>query len=52
MADLLNTKPTDNYGDDAIRTLTPREHVPLRPGTYIGKLGVGTQPDAGIYGLV
>ena len=52
MADLLNTKPTDNYGDDAIRTLTPREHVRLRPGMYIGKLGDGTQPDDGIYVLI
>ena len=53
MADLLNTSPNNNnYGDDAIRTLTPREHVRLRPGMYIGKLGDGTQPDDGIYVLI
>ena len=51
MADLLNTN-TNNYGDDAIRTLTPREHVRLRPGMYIGKLGDGTQSDDGIYVLI
>ncbi|MBQ8652429.1 MAG: type IIA DNA topoisomerase subunit B, partial [Alistipes sp.] len=50
MADLLNT--TQNYGDDAIITLTPREHVRLRPGMYIGKLGDGTQSDDGIYVLI
>ena len=43
---------TDNYGDDAIVTLSPREHVRLRPGMYIGKLGDGTQPDDGIYVLI
>ena len=43
MADLLNNIPTDNYGDDAIVTLTPREHIRLRPGMYIGKLGDGSQ---------
>ena len=51
MADLLNTN-LNNYGDDAIRTLTPREHVRLRPGMYIGKLGDGSQPDDGIYVLI
>ena len=40
------------YGDDAIVTLSPREHVRLRPGMYIGKLGDGTQPDDGIYVLI
>ncbi len=50
--DLLNTKPTGNYDDDAIRTLPPRDHVRLRPGMYIGKLGDGTQSDDGIYVLI
>ena len=49
MADLLNTNPNDSYGDDAIVTLSPREHIRLRPGMYIGKLGDGTQADDGIY---
>ena len=51
MADLLNTN-TNNYDDDAIRTLSPREHVRLRPGMYIGKLGDGSQADDGIYVLI
>ena len=50
MADLLNT-PT-NYDDDAIVTLSPREHIRLRPGMYIGKLGDGSQADDGIYVLI
>ncbi len=47
--DLING---GNYGDDAIVTLTPREHIRLRPGMYIGKLGDGTQSDDGIYVLI
>ncbi len=50
--DLLSNKPVDNYGDDAIKTLSPREHVRLRPGMYIGKLGDGSQSDDGIYVLI
>ena len=52
MADLLNTNPNDTYGDDAIVTLSPREHIRLRPGKYIGKLGDGSQADDGIYVLI
>ncbi len=53
MADLLNIKnDNNNYGDDAIVTLSPREHIRLRPGMYIGKLGDGTQSDDGIYVLI
>ena len=51
MADLLNTGKT-NYGDDSIVTLSPRDHIRLRPGMYIGKLGDGTQVDDGIYVLI
>ena len=40
------------YDDDAIKTLSPREHLRLRPGMYIGKLGDGSQPDDGIYVLI
>ncbi len=47
-----NTTPSNNYGDDAIVTLSPREHIRLRPGMYIGKLGDGTQSDDGIYVLI
>ena len=53
MADLLNTTPnTNNYTEETIKTLTPREHVRLRPGMYIGKLGDGTQSDDGVYVLI
>ena len=43
---------TNSYGDDAIITLSPREHIRLRPGMYIGKLGDGSQADDGIYVLI
>ena len=51
MAELKNNNIAD-YGDDAIKTLSPREHIRLRPGMYIGKLGDGTQSDDGIYVLI
>jgi topoisomerase-4 subunit B len=37
------------YNDDSVRTLDWREHIRLRPGMYIGKLGDGSSPDDGIY---
>lgn len=40
------------YTEDNIRTLEPREHVRLRPGMYIGKLGDGSASDDGIYILL
>ena len=40
------------YTEDNIRTLEPREHVRLRPGMYIGKLGDGSAVDDGIYILL
>ncbi|MDR2414260.1 MAG: type IIA DNA topoisomerase subunit B [Odoribacteraceae bacterium] len=42
----------ENYSEENIRTLDWKEHVRLRPGMYIGKLGDGTAPDDGIYVLV
>ncbi len=42
----------ENYGDDSIRTLDWKEHIRLRPGMYIGKLGDGTSHDDGIYVLL
>ena len=51
MSDLLKNTNND-YGDDAIVTLSPREHIRLRPGMYIGKLGDGSQADDGIYVLI
>ena len=41
-----------NYTEDSIRSLEPREHIRLRPGMYIGKLGDGSSADDGIYILV
>ena len=41
-----------SYDEDAIRTLNWREHIRLRPGMYIGKLGDGTASDDGIYVLL
>ena len=50
MSDILNNRTA--YDDDAIVTLSPREHIRLRPGMYIGKLGDGSQADDGIYVLI
>ncbi len=41
-----------NYTEDNIRSLDWREHIRLRPGMYIGKLGDGASSDDGIYVLV
>ncbi len=41
-----------DYGDDNIKTLEGLEHVRLRPGMYIGKLGDGSSADDGIYVLL
>ncbi|HRN78634.1 MAG TPA: DNA topoisomerase IV subunit B [Ferruginibacter sp.] len=41
-----------NYTEDSIRSLDWREHIRLRPGMYIGKLGDGSSPDDGIYVLL
>ncbi|MBW6478991.1 MAG: type IIA DNA topoisomerase subunit B [Bacteroidales bacterium] len=41
-----------NYSEDSIRTLEWNEHIRLRPGMYIGKLGDGSSPDDGIYVLI
>ena len=41
-----------NYNEDSIRSLDWREHIRMRPGMYIGKLGDGSAPDDGIYVLV
>ncbi|TXF89024.1 type IIA DNA topoisomerase subunit B [Neolewinella aurantiaca] len=40
------------YNEDNIRSLDWKEHIRLRPGMYIGKLGDGTSPDDGIYILL
>ena len=40
------------YTEDEIKTLDWREHIRLRPGMYIGKLGDGSKSDDGIYVLI
>ena len=41
-----------NYNDDSIVHLEDMEHIRLRPGMYIGKLGDGSSHDDGIYVLI
>jgi len=40
------------YTEDNIRSLDWKEHIRLRPGMYIGKLGDGSAQDDGIYVLI
>jgi len=40
------------YTEDSIRSLNWREHIRMRPGMYIGKMGDGSAPDDGIYVLL
>ena len=47
-------KDTSNlfdYNEESIKSLDWKEHIRLRPGMYIGKLGDGSSPDDGIYVL-
>ena len=46
----VNQQPA--YTEDSIKSLDWREHIRLRPGMYIGKLGDGSAFDDGIYVLV
>ena len=41
-----------NYTADSIKSLDWKEHIRLRPGMYIGKLGDGSSEDDGIYVLM
>ena len=45
-------KQFEQYSEDSIKTLSPKEHIRLRPGMYIGKLGDGSSHDDGIYVLL
>jgi topoisomerase-4 subunit B len=49
---MAENKDLFNYTEDSVRTLDWREHIRLRPGMYIGKLGDGTSADDGIYVLL
>jgi topoisomerase-4 subunit B len=48
----MATKSTHNYTEASIQSLDWREHIRLRPGMYIGKLGDGSSRDDGIYVLL
>lgn len=48
----MSDKQLFEYTEDSIRSLDWREHIRLRPGMYIGKLGDGSSPDDGIYVLL
>ena len=48
----MSENETVNYSEDNIRTLDWQEHIRLRPGMYIGKLGDGSSADDGIYILL
>lgn len=43
---------TEKYTEESIRSLDWKEHIRLRPGMYIGKLGDGSSQDDGIYVLL
>ena len=43
---------SEKYNEESIRSLDWKEHIRLRPGMYIGKLGDGASPDDGIYVLI
>ncbi|MDN5203621.1 DNA topoisomerase IV subunit B [Fulvivirgaceae bacterium BMA10] len=48
----MSNSTTSNYTEDSIKSLDWKEHIRLRPGMYIGKLGDGSAQDDGIYVLV
>jgi topoisomerase IV subunit B len=48
----LQAMSKTNYNEDSIKSLDWNEHIRLRPGMYIGKLGDGSSRDDGIYVLV
>src|SRR3977135_401743 len=41
-----------DYNEESIRSLDWKEHIRLRPGMYIGKLGDGSSADDGIYVMI
>lgn len=49
MADIFKA---NEYNEDSIKSLDWKEHIRLRPGMYIGKLGDGSSADDGIYVLI
>jgi len=49
---MINSNPIHQYTEESIKTLDWREHIRMRPGMYIGKLGDGSAFDDGIYVLL
>jgi topoisomerase-4 subunit B len=49
---MADNKNLFEYTEESIKSLDWREHIRLRPGMYIGKLGDGSAPDDGIYVLI
>ncbi|MBL7767256.1 MAG: type IIA DNA topoisomerase subunit B [Chitinophagaceae bacterium] len=49
---MAENKGMNDYDESSIRSLDWREHIRLRPGMYIGKLGDGSSMDDGIYVLL
>jgi topoisomerase-4 subunit B len=48
----MNKTAVPVYDEKTIKTLSSLEHIRLRPGMYIGRLGDGTNPDDGVYILI
>ena len=49
---MADEKNLFEYNEESIKSLDWKEHIRLRPGMYIGKLGDGSAPDDGVYVLV
>ena len=49
---MADKTPQSDYNEDSIKSLDWREHIRLRPGMYIGRLGNGTHAEDGIYVLL
>ncbi len=52
MPEDITNQPTVNYGEDNIIHLEDMDHIRLRPGMYIGRLGDGSHAEDGIYVLL
>src|ERR1035437_10128137 len=48
----MNKNPVPVYDEKTIKTLSSLEHIRLRSGMYIGRLGDGSNPNDGIYILL
>ena len=48
----MTDKDLFDYNEESIKSLDWKDHIRLRPGMYIGKLGDGSSPDDGIYVLL